>query len=259
MNPNRKVNTSIFLSLGALFVALIPVYLEFGRSIGLDIVVSESAYISNTIGGVPDAQFSFALRANGPSSKAIAIRSIKITLKNTNTNVQHVLMVSSKSENFPLILNGGDVVTRSDLFIVNRYLQQEINENDEWLNRLRQLVQDETDLRKIEMIRRSLKKDYIPIEPDDHYEELSDYIRILPEEIDEQISNIIEKISIENLQRILFFMPGSYEMTIEALDPFDRILATHKRQFSIDATLSRSLHYKFNVNLRVHTLPVNPT
>lgn len=268
METNRKSNISVTFSLIALSMAFVTTYVEFFKPITLDFAISRDAYIANTVGGIPDVNLSIALRANGPTTKAIIVNSANVTITNLQTDESHILTSPSQEGEFPLILKGGDIITRSILFQVNDYIPEQIDRYDAWCNKLIKLFQDEADL--IRNICNKLKEDFLPvrgnnqvlIQPDYFSESEHQTVDDLLREkyiLDAQISKLLgrKSVEVEQLQRLLFFMSGNYEMQIEILDPFGTSLAVQKRKFSIDEIVSNSLRYKFNTNLRIHISQVD--
>ena len=73
MTDNRKYLPSIILSMVALLFSGVTIYLEFFRSISFDFVVSRRIFIANTVGGMPDMNVGFVVRADGPSTKTMSL------------------------------------------------------------------------------------------------------------------------------------------------------------------------------------------
>lgn len=276
MNSGTKATISFVLSFGAILVALGSVYFEFLRSISLDIAVSEDVYISNTIGGLPDIELSIALRAKGPPAKAITVGLIEVNLRNVNTENEHNLIFAEK-ENLPLIVNGGDVVTRSGLFISSSDIPTRIERDDKWFHRFSDLFPDQKD--RIEEMRIRHREEFISTEHDysgldyQGQEEPNPFLGFLMDnplirfsvELERKekdiktIADLLRKVPIEKVHKFVFFMGHEYEIDIRVFDPFNTNLATHKRKFKIDGVLSQSLRDKFNKNLRIRTTLVGRT
>ena len=173
---------------------------------------------------------------------------------------------------FPLTLKGGDSVSHSLLFQVNDYITEEIARYDDWCKKfIGVFPADKTDL--INEICKTLKERYLPVNHDkvsiefeekiqskgfqkflEELEKIEELERM--QDLDSQISDLLHQQPVEQLQKLLFFMSGNYEMQIDLLDPFGTSLAVQKRQFSIDDVVSKSLRYKFNENLRIQTSQV---
>ena len=261
MKVNQKSNISVVLSVIAVAIACTTIYFEFFRPIKLDFAVARHSYISNTMGGIPDIRFQIAVRANGPATKAITIDSAKIVLKNIDTNESYTLISNPLGDIFPLVLQGGNSVTKAPLFVVDYSLTEAIDLYDEWCNKLSKEFPMKTEL--IDEIRNKLKEPYLPVRSRDNTFQqttnqsnfdLEDIFALYAEEqieLDEQISNLLALSSVEQLRKILFFLAGNYEIQIEIMDPFDQSLAVQKRKFSIDEVVSKSLQHRFNDNILV--------
>lgn len=115
MADNRKFLLSITLSMAALLLSGVTIYFEFFRSIKPDLLVSRHIYISNTLGGIPDVDVGFVIRADGPSTKTISLDA-EVVLKNMRTGDEFRLFSAPKSGEFPIILEGGDIVSYRTLF-----------------------------------------------------------------------------------------------------------------------------------------------
>ena len=274
-NTIRKSNVSIIVSLIALVLAFVPIYFKFFEPITLDFSISRDAYISNTYGGLPDINLSIALRANGPTRKSIIVNSAKITITNLQTKESHELISSFKEGEFPLILQGGDIATRTILFQVNDYIPQQIARYDAWYNKLTEVFPDDK-TEVVNEICKQLKEPYLPVNRDKaltkvrtEFEELIEqfqddfFQKSLAElekmkDLNSQISDLLHQQPVEQLQKLLFFMSGNYEMQIEILDPFDTSLAVQKRKFLIEDVVTKALQHRFNENLRIPTSQVDP-
>lgn len=259
----------IALSVVAILASAVTIYLEFFRPISLDIAVSRHAYVSNTKGGLPDIHLSIAFRANGPEAKSITIDSARVILTKSNTDERHELISNPDSDPgeraFPLILEGGDVVTQSALFSVNYNITELLNQYDTWCDRLANVFPNQSEL--VSRIRNNLKSRFLPTgakstngDEDVSISASDDSLIAFLEsqvagmsDIDQEVSTLLADASVQEVQNLLFFVSGNYRMEIEVLDPFGSILAHHERGFVIDEVVSKILRHKFNVNTRIHT------
>lgn len=257
METDRKSNIAVIFSLIALVLVSVPIYFKFFEPIKLDFFISRDVSISNTWGGIPNVGLSLALRAKGPETKAIIVDSAEVTLKNLQTDESHILTKAFADVDFPLVLQGGEIATPNMLFHVNDYIPQQIARYDTWCDKLIEIFQDEADL--IRSICNMLKEDLLTVRGNKQVLRRLDYFSEPFNETEAQISKLLSEksVEVEQLERLLFFMAGNYEMQIEILDPFGTSLAVQKRKFSIDEIVANSLRYKFNESLRIHTSQVD--
>ena len=257
MPVDLRSSIPIALSVVAIIASAVTIYLEFFRSISLDIAVSRHAYVSNTKGGLPDIHLSIAFRADGPEAKSITIDSARVTLIKSNTSERHELISSSDSssneKSFPLILEGGDVVTQRTLFSVDYNITELLNQYDTWCDKLVNVFPDQSEL--VNSIRNDLKSRFLPTSVDDTEEDDSestsdDSIMVIlanemtgMSDVDQHVASLLSSASVQEIQNLLFFVSGSYEMKIEVLDPFGSILAPHQRSFTIDEVVSKILRH----------------
>ena len=239
MPSNLKTYFPHIASIAAIIMSGFALYVDFFRSMDLDFYVSRHAYISNTVGGVPDINLTFSVRGNGPLRKAVALDSARIILKRTDTGKTYNLMSNPRYENLPTIIEGGDVATFSPLLVVDDSLSDTIKRNDDWCNTLKTILPNELD--SIEEICYNLKKPYIGSSDSEH-SQMED------SNIDESIKEILKKIPVEHIQRVLFFTSGNYEMEISLIKPSGESFGTETYKFSIDSIFSQSLMHNFNLN-----------
>ena len=206
--------------------------------------------------------------------KAITVSSIKVTLRNIITKDEHELIpargedspFSARRDNFPIIINGGDIVSHDGFFVSSSYMHETVRRNDEWFKKLSDLFPDKKEL--IEEMRTRYKDEFIP--PKDsplRSEEFNPFADLLEEferndlrETERKmISGLLLDVSPERLSEVMFFTPADYEIDIKVLDPFNTTLATHKRKFNIGAFLFDVLRRRFNENIRVPTEQIDPT
>ena len=269
----RKSNVSVTISLIALVLASVPIYFKFFEPIKLDFAISRDVYISNTWGGLPDLNLSIALRANGPETKALIVDSAKVTLtkldaKDTKENLPYILTNSRQDKSFPLILKGGDVASHTIRFHVNDYIPKQIDRYNTWCKKLIELL-PKGNAESINEICEELKEDFLlvgnnrSLQRDDIFKQVFLMAETVLEEkksLNDKISELLrqQSVEVEELQKLLFFMSGNYEMQIELLDPFGTSLAVQKHEFSIEEVVSKTLRHRFNKNLRILTSQVDP-
>ncbi len=246
MVATRKLNVvSIVLSLIAIVAAGVPIYLEFFSPIRLEIAVLRDAFISNTPGGVPDVQMYFALTANGPRTKIIVVDSVSVTITNRETSMNHRLTPVS-FQKFPLVVQGGNVTNVDTLVTIDDYIPTAIDRYDAWFDVLSELIPDKKD--EITKMQQQVRATFLPSTRDESE---------IPAERDpwdnEKIATWLAEVAVEDLSKVLFFVAGNYEMEIEILDPFGKVLTRQTRTFSIGEILSKTLRHRFNVNARVGT------
>ena len=134
---SRKLITlSLAVSIFAVLISAATLYITLLRPISLDMAVSRSAYISNTYGGIPDVYMEVSLWANGPTTKAVGVGSLKMTLTNEATGASHELVDQPDDEGFPTMIRGGEVAAYRVLAIVDDYVTDEIERNDQWCDEL---------------------------------------------------------------------------------------------------------------------------
>ena len=246
MEANQKSNFSVVLSVIALLISGASIYLEFGRPIKLDLAVSRNAFISNTIGGIPDVNLYFTIRANGSSTRSVIVESVKVTLRNLQTKNTHILFNDPRDGGFPTVLQGGAIITHGLLFSVNDSIPEAVERYKTWYSALSGLVPKKKD--QIEKMREQMKETFLPIKSD----------KTAPSSGErgndnEGIASLLSEVSVEEFPKILFFVSGNYEMEIEVLDQSGKSLALHKREFSIEDVFSQTLRHRFNDNALVRT------
>ena len=274
MDAQRQSAISIIIAIVALLVSSVTLYFTFLDDIGVAIAVSPDIFVSNTIGGVPDAHVTLSIRADGPSTKSVLIQSAELIVENVSTKVTHKLVGRAVgiTPAFPTFLEGGDTVGYELLFVVNDYVKQKVNRLERWFDQFASLIPEEVD--EIEKIHERLKSEYLPVES--HSDSEPDILEVLEllrrgasqdleapvenedvisgEEIDEKISSFLGTLSVEDLGKVLFFTPGTYTVYVNILDPFgDVIASTQRRELSIDGVVSETLRHEFNTNVRVET------
>ena len=273
--PASSSRLPVVISAMALLISCVTLYVNHFRNVDLDVAISRDVYISNTLGGIPDANLSITLWANGPSTNAIAVGSVRMILRNLDTDTTHTLVNNPRDVNnpletvFPAIVTGGSIATYNLLFQVDEYIPVRIDRYNAWSDALARAFPDQTTL--VESIRSRLIEDFVPVDrgtaPDGDTPStsaagalaalLSGNVSDQADDLNQDVWSLLQDAPVEQLRQLVFFTSGRYEVEVSVLDPLGNVLETQRRSFSIEDVVSQTLRYRFNVNTRVSTVSID--
>lgn len=237
----------------AVLVSAVALYFSAMRDIDVELAVSPHAYISNTRAGLPDVSIRFAIHANGPSTKSVAIQSPEIIVRNLENPNDSGLVLSIpeavvSSGGFPIILQGGSGHSGDELFVHVEGLNDRVNRLTRWFEKFSDaLPNEEFTVTELDNFARN---SLIPIQGYDGPEDL---------DMDSRITDLLKKIvglsrqETRNayLNDLLYFRRGEYEIKFVVRGIDGRQLATYKSVISVDDVLEETLTSNFNKNALV--------
>ena len=249
MSPERKSNFSIALALLAVLISGFTLYVAHLRPIELTMTLEPWTYASNTSGGLPDLYLGLALSAEGPSSSSLSVRELQGTLTRIENGVavgeELSLVASSGSEGLPTVLSGGEVINLPQVLLVSaESASVRIKRYAKWCNELRGIFPEKKS--EIDQIESILK---LPFFSDTIVPSIEAGDGVLS--LTKLVSDLLKGGKVEDLQRVLFFRAGTYELQLQVIHENGDVGATETRQFSIDEVASKVLLHKFNENFRL--------
>jgi hypothetical protein len=247
---------AVAISIAALLVSIGSAYWNLLRSVQLEVATARDMWVSNTVGGVPDAFFTLGFRGVGSPDNAVTIRRIDLSLTNETTGktVNLEALRAVEGETFPIVIKGKESKSSQLLFQVNDYVPQRINRIESWCDEMLTAL-PESKREDVQRVRTNLKETIMGSSSDaDEWSEL-DLAELLSEatryDYSDDIVNLLEGEDSAVLERLLFITAGSYSAELTAYDPFDNILDQISLSFAVEPVLSEVLRNKFNTNTRV--------
>ena len=265
MTPERKSNYSIVLALLAVLIGGVTLFVAHFRPIDLTTTLARSTYISNTLGGLPELYIGLALSADGPSSRSLSVLGVKGTITRIENGIaagEKIGLVNSrKFEGLPTFLNGGDVVNLHKVLLVSDdSASSQIQRYSYWADELRRVFPEETEkIREIEAALRTLYFIDATVANTNREQSIENFFENILEErerrqsvdeLNEVIAHLLKGKKTEDIQQLVFFKAGTYELELEVIDENDTARATETRRFSIDGVTSEVLVHRFGANLR---------
>ena len=255
---------SLVIAVAAALTSIVTLYFTSFRRIRLVFAISHSAYVSNTYGGVPDLFICIALRANGPTTKAIAVDSIRVRLTNMRTNTTIELINNPIDKILPAVVGGGDAITKRVMFVTDMDLSEEIRRYDDWCDRLVSAFPSKKEL--IDDIRAVRKNRFIYVADYSEKTQSTDGVegsdttsleRQLELSAKEELANsralsdLLRSAPVEKIENLVFFSTGKYSAKFEVFDVYGNHLAVENRYFEIGSLVSNNLIHRFNANMRI--------
>lgn len=255
MTTDRKALLSLVISIFSVVIASWGFYKNNLEAVDFSVAVSPDIFVANSLSGKPDVFLQISFWADGPPRNSVTVETITLNIKKKRTDKEYNLRLSRK-EKFPKIVPGGTVETAQLFFVVNDYIEEEVKAIDAWCNELANAFPSEA--AAVEKIRSNMKKRYLPSRAAQANGEgqATDDGKADMDVVSNEVKRIIRGAAVEQLDAVLPFTSGEYEVTVTAIDPMGGTLAEKRFVMSISEVLSNALRYNFNSNTRVRMEPV---
>ena len=258
---------SLVVASAAFVVSVATAYWNLWRPVRLKMKLPNDIFVSNTLGGVPDARVSLSFSAIGSPANTTVIQRISLSLTNTITKKQIELeaLRDDDGNRLPIIMHGRTTENRRFMFVVNDYVPDEVKRFEEWCNQIEHCVTDDKK-DEVSKYKLALRDMALGNEPEVEQEESEnggtiDIETALKQKLglryharkylERAFIDLIEGMESDKLEKILFITSGPYNGHVKIFDDADILISEGKFSFDVDSILSETLKRKFNTNVRV--------
>ncbi len=247
---SRRFLATAVVSTVALAVSITTAYWTFWRPVSIHMAVSSSMYVSNTLGRIPDAVVDITVRGAGSNERAKVVQRIEMTIKPLAKGREDDAMILESlgyNANLPWMITGSTLQSVEVTFSLNPLVHQKLDIYRSWCDEMRGLL-PENKHDEIRVLQERL---------DSHVftERIRGGIGIADSidrpRLSDMALDLLRGLEGRSLEKLLFFLPGDYEVIVVALDQEKAELTRQAFRFTIPSTMPESLRLFFENPTRV--------
>lgn len=269
MSESRRGLVAIAISLLAVVISIAANYIALLRPVILQTAVSHDIFVSNTLGGLPDAVISLSFRGVGSPEKAVVVQSLQLEITNT-TSAQKLTLeamreLDAEKRFSPIVVAGRSITSRTYLFQMNEMLPEQVARINSWCSTLNPLVKPAEQQNLSRTCSGIVSRLAGPNSSSTNDDDLDSgdgtdgrsLISLLGQEpsISKSFVKWLLPMSQAGLQKVLFVSAGSYEIKLTALDERGVALSQQAFTFSVPPTMAQAMASQFDENIRLRIQP----